>query len=59
MMVNVGKFSLTINNNRLNGSFSIFWHDGICFEQLRATGKFKQYVLRRVPVSSQDETNKI
>jgi hypothetical protein len=30
--VNILQFSLTLNNNRINESFSIFWHDGTCFE---------------------------
>ena len=30
--VNIPEFSLTLNNNGINDSFSNFWHDGICFE---------------------------
>ena len=30
--VNILQFSLTLNNNRINDSLSVFWHDGICFE---------------------------
>ena len=30
--VNIREFSLTLNNNGINDSFSNFWHDGTCFE---------------------------
>lgn len=39
-IINIQKFPLTINNNGLNDSLSNFWHDGICFDQLEATGNF-------------------
>jgi hypothetical protein len=35
------KILLTLNNNGLNDSFSIFRHDGICFGTIDATGKLK------------------
>jgi len=31
-IINIFKFSLTINNNGLNDSLSNFWHAGISFE---------------------------
>jgi hypothetical protein len=30
--VNILQFSLTLNNNRINDSLSVFWHNGTCFE---------------------------
>ena len=30
--VNIVQFSLTLNNNRINDSLSVFWHNGIRFE---------------------------